>query len=102
MRTQTGGTRGPARETLGAWPSLLLTVLRADLYSSSVPTYSLDYQSMKTEKRGDSDLSRSRASCPVAPGESGEVVGGIEMCRFRAFQAQRTLVPYKKISRSSC
>ena len=62
MRTQTGGTRGPARETLGAWPSLLLTVLRADLYSSSVPTYSLDYQSMKTEKRGDSDLSRSRAS----------------------------------------
>ena len=30
-RRKTGGTLGAARETLGAW---MLTVLRADLYSS--------------------------------------------------------------------
>ena len=47
---------GHARDTRGpSWPGLLLTVLRADLYSSSVLTYSLDNQFAATKKKGDMD-----------------------------------------------
>ena len=58
MRTQTGGTRWPCPGDTVAWPSLPPpTVLRAGLYISVSKIYSLDYQSMKNKKRGDSDLS---------------------------------------------
>ena len=55
---RTGGTRGPARETLASESCSQTHSAACGIIYSSVPTYSIDYEAMNTKKKGDSDLAR--------------------------------------------